>query len=185
MITINGEKGFVRIESWDDIESRPGFAKDIDPRSVKLKAIIGSYTFSDYIPCGLSTCHQPHGNGFLVVTVDGRETNIGRLCGKRHFSVDFVQMSRVFLKDLRAQQNREFLWELKHRLPSVTAEIDALKNQPYGANWIHLPISSLLGNSDSLPSSITNADRLTAQSGNDASGLHAPSPKQNGEDLAA
>src|SRR3546814_995823 len=86
MITINGEKGFVRIESWDDIESRPGFAKDIDPRSVKLKAIIGSYTFSDYIPCGLSTCHQPHGNGFLVVTVDGRETNIGRICGKRHFS---------------------------------------------------------------------------------------------------
>src|SRR3546814_4713524 len=82
MITINGEKGFVRIESWDDIESRPGFAKDIDPRSVKLKAIIGSYTFSDYIPCGLSTCHQPHGNGFLVVTVDGRETNIGRICGR-------------------------------------------------------------------------------------------------------
>src|SRR3546814_1412159 len=122
MITINGEKGFVRIESWDDIESRPGFAKDIDPRSVKLKAIIGSYTFSDYIPCGLSTCHQPHGNGFLVVTVDGRETNIGRICGKRHFSVDFVQMSRVFLKDLRAQQNREFLWELKHRLPSRSEE---------------------------------------------------------------
>src|SRR3546814_15780154 len=109
---------------YDDIESRPGFAKDIDPRSVKLKAIIGSDTFSDYIPCGLSTCHQPHGNGFLVVTVDGRETNIGSICGKRHFSVDFVQMSRVFLKDLRAQQNREFLWELKHKLPSVTAEID-------------------------------------------------------------
>src|SRR3546814_6138448 len=142
MITINGEKGFVRIESWDDIESRPGFAKDIDPRSVKLKAIIGSYTFSDYIPCGLSTCHQPHGNGFLVVTVDGRETNIGRICGKRHFSVDFVQMRRVFLKDLNAKQNRNFLWELKHRLPSVTAEIDALKSQPYGANWIHPLIRS-------------------------------------------
>src|SRR3546814_14768361 len=77
-------------------------------------------------------------------------------------------MSRVFLKDLRAQQNREFLWELKHRLPSVTAEIDALKSQPYGANWIHLRISRLLGNSGSLPSSLTNAVRQTARSGTGA-----------------
>lgn len=168
MITLNGEKGFARIESWDDVLSRPGFTIDIDPKTVKLKAIIGSYSFDNYLPCGLSTCHQPHGNGFLVVTDDGRETNIGRICGKTHFSVDFVQMSRVFLEDLRAQQNRERLWELKHRLPYVNQEISALKQDPFGASWIHFRVSNLLGSSATLPSSITNVVRQMARSDNGA-----------------
>lgn len=59
MITLNHDKGLVRVESWDDIESRPGFTKEIDPKAIKLHAIIGSYVFADYVPCGLSTCHQP------------------------------------------------------------------------------------------------------------------------------
>ena len=71
MITLSRERGFVRIASWNDIESVPGFTADIDPKTVKLKEIIGSYTFDALIPCGLSTCHQPHGNGFLVATADG------------------------------------------------------------------------------------------------------------------
>jgi hypothetical protein len=43
MIRLNTEKGIVRIESWDDITSRPGFRERIDPKQAKLKAIIGSY----------------------------------------------------------------------------------------------------------------------------------------------
>lgn len=165
MITLNSDKGLVRIESWDDIASRPGFTAHVDPKAVKLKEIIGSYAFDALIPCGLSTCHQPHGNGFLVVTEGGNETNIGRICGKRHFSVEFTQMSRIFLRAVRAQQNREFLWEVKHRLPSIAAEVAALKSGKNGASWIYPCINLLTGMSGALPVPITNAVRQAIRRG--------------------
>lgn len=157
MITLTTDKGLVRIESWDDVLTRPGYAKDIDPKTIKLQAIIGNYAFGDYIPCGLSTCHQPHGKGYLVTTQDGRETNIGKDCGKTHFFVDFVQMQRTFDRDLNAMRRREHLWTLKHRLPSVTNELAALKAGPNGATWMHSQIAQLQGKSGSLPRPITNA----------------------------
>lgn len=159
MITLNTEKGLVRIESWDDIVSRPGFLATVDPKTVKLKEIIGSYSFDTFIQCGLSTCHQPHGAGFLVVTDSGNETNIGRICGKRHFSVEFSQMSRIFLGRVRAQQNRELLWQLKSRLYAIASEVAALRTEPMGAAWIHPRISRLTGASLGLPQPIINAIR--------------------------
>jgi len=159
VITLNTEKGLVRIESWDDIVLRPGFLATVDPKTVKLKEIIGSYSFDTFIPCGLSTCHQPHGTGFLVATDSGNETNIGRICGKRHFSVEFSQMSRIFLGRVRAQQNRELLWQLKSRLYTIASEVAALRTEPLGAAWIHPRISRLTGASVGLPQPIINAIR--------------------------
>lgn len=159
MITLNSEKGLVRIESWDDIASRPGFLATVDPKTVKLKEIIGSYTFDAFIPCGLSTCHQPHGTGFLVVTETGHETNIGRICGKRHFSVEFSQMSRRFFGLVRAQQNRELLWQIRHRFDAIASEVATLRTEPLGAAWIHPRISRLTGVSVGLPQPIINAVR--------------------------
>lgn len=185
MITLNSEKGLVRIESWDDIESRPGFTSDVDPKTVKLKEIIGSYTFDALIPCGLSTCHQPHGTGFLVVTEDGRETNIGRICGKRHFSVEFTQMSRVFLREIRAQQNREALWEIKHRLPTVAAEVSALKSEQYGASWIYARINQLAGRTTSLPLPIVNAVRQAIRRGDGALSIQRATTADERDVLAA
>ena len=39
---------------------------DVDPKAVKLETIIGNYTQSDFVRCGLSTCHTKHGKGYLV-----------------------------------------------------------------------------------------------------------------------
>lgn len=185
MITLNSERGLVRIASWDDIESVPGFTADIDPETVKLKEIIGSYTFDALIPCGLSACHQPHGNGFLVATADGRVTNIGRICGKKHFDVEFTQMSRVFLAAVRAQQNREFLGELKHRLPNITAEFAAFKAGEYGAAWINTRINQLTGKSGSLPTPIVNAVRQAVRRGDGALTIQRAATKEEREALAA
>lgn len=159
MITLNTEKGLVRIESWDDIASRPGFLATVDPKTAKLKEIIGSYSFDVFIPCGLSTCHQPHGTGFLVVTETGHETNIGRICGKRHFSVEFSQMSRQFLGLVRAQQNRELLKQIKHRLAAISAEVATLRTEPLGAAWMYPRIGRLTGALTGLPQPIVNAVR--------------------------
>lgn len=185
MITLNSDKGLIRITSWDDIESVPGFTANIDPKTVKLKEIIGSYSFGTLIPCGLSTCHQPHGNGFLVAAADGRVTNIGRICGKRHFSVEFTQMSRVFLATVRAQQNREFLGELKHRLPNITAEVATLKAGEHGAAWINKRINQLMGQSGSLPTPIVNAVRQVARRGDGALMVQRAATREEREALEA
>ncbi len=185
MITLSNERGLVRIASWDDIESVPGFTVDIDPKTVKLKEIIGSYTFDALIPCGLSTCHQPHGHGFLVSAADGRVTNIGRICGKRHFSVEFTQMSRVFLAAVRAQQNREFLGELRSRLPTITTEVATIRNEQYGAVWINARINQLTGNSTALPASIINAVRQAVRRGNGILTIERAATKQEREERSA
>ncbi|MBN6150269.1 hypothetical protein JR065_07955 [Xanthomonas sp. AmX2] len=185
MITLSNERGLVRIASWGDIESVPGFTADIDPKTVKLKEIIGSYTFDALIPCGLSTCHQPHGNGFLVAAADGRVTNIGRICGKRHFSVEFTQMSRIFLAAVRAQQNREFLGELRSRLPTITTEVATIKNEQHGAAWINTRVNQLTGKSTALPTPIINAVRQAVRRGNGVLIIERAATKQEREERSA
>lgn len=145
MITLNTDKGYIRIESWDDIATRPGFTVDIDPRTVQLKSIIGSYNFKDRFPCGLSTCHQPHGKGYVVVATDGRETNIGSVCGKRYFGVEFKRMRNAFDLDLRHSEYRERLHALKHAAPKYSAEVDALKGGEWGALRIQGLLSQITG----------------------------------------
>jgi hypothetical protein len=185
MITLNIERGLVRIASWDDIESVPGFTVGIDPATVKLKEIIGSYTFDAFIPCGLSTCRQPHASGFLVAAADGRVSNIGRICGKKHFDVEFTQMSRVFLAAVRAQQNREFLGELKNRLPGITAEVVAIRTEKHGAAWINTRINQLTGKSSALPTPIINAVRQAVRRGDATLIIERAATKQEREERSA
>lgn len=73
MITLNCERGLVQIEDWADIESQPGFVKNLDPSAHKLKAIIGRYVFPEKIRCGLSNRHTPYAKGCIVVTEDGHD----------------------------------------------------------------------------------------------------------------
>lgn len=154
MITLNTEKGWVRLESWDDVLSRPGFLTDVDPNAVTLKSIIGNYAFPTFLPCGLSSCHTPHGRGYLVVTSDGHETNIGKDCGKKYFSVDFERMVRVFDRDIRAQERREALTAIQNQIPALKARIHALKHEAAGANWIHQKLNRFSPAGAGLPSEI-------------------------------
>ncbi|UZW62777.1 hypothetical protein [Lysobacter enzymogenes] len=165
MITLNTEKGLVRIDNWEDIESRPGFTPIIDPKTIKLKEIIGRYHFPFDIPCGLSNCRTPHQRGLLVVATDGREVNIGRHCGKREFGTDFHFLSRAFVAAERAQRYRETLGELKNRLPSIAAEISVIRHGPHGAGWINTRVRQLNGKSVSLPTPFVNAVRQAIRRG--------------------
>jgi hypothetical protein len=185
MITLNSDKGLVRIDQWDDIESRPGFTPMADPKTIKLKEIIGRYIFPFDIPCGLSNCRTPHKHGFLVVATDGRETNIGRDCGKREFGTDFRSLSRVFVAAERAQRNREFLSELRNRLPAVAAEVTAFKAGEHGAGWVNTRINQLTGKSGSLPQPIVNAVRQVVRRGDGALMTQRTATKEEREALAA
>lgn len=151
MITLNTEKGLVRIESWEDVTGRPGFVIDLDPSTVELKAIIGSYIFKDHVKCGLSSCHQPHGRGYLVTTKDGRETNIGKDCGKKHFLVDFEQLRNAYDRDFRNKERREQLETLLGRVPEYLEMIRDIRKGPMGADSLYKDLQVLTTRGRGVP----------------------------------
>jgi len=144
LITINTEKQLVRVADWTDIMERAGFTDDLDPNQHELKSIIGRYAFKDKLRCGLSSCHTPHNRGYIVATKSGLETNIGKDCGKKHFGVDFNDMSRQFERDVTEKENRETLWSFHFRLDDILQTIDCIRRANRGADWIYKRSQPLL-----------------------------------------
>jgi hypothetical protein len=153
MIVLNSEKEIIRVENWADITGRPGFSGDLDPAQHKLVSIIGQYAFKDYVPCGLSNCHTPHGRGYIVVTTDGHETNIGKDCGKTYFGVDFETLSNKFDRDIAEKENREKLWSFFFRSDEIAAQVLTLRNEERGANWVFKQTDALQ-NIQKVPSKV-------------------------------
>ena len=144
MITINTERGLIDVSSWNDILERPAFRVGIDPADHELKTIIGRYVFGDKVQCGLSNCRTPHAKGYVVITKDGLETNIGKDCGSRYFGIDFEEQARQFENDLAAKENREILWNFFFRTEKLEKRISVLRDEKKGANWVHKHCNSLL-----------------------------------------
>ena len=134
MITLSSERGLERVETWDDVTAIPGFTDRVDHKAHKLVAIIGRYVLPEPVQCGLASCRQSHRKGFVVSIAGGRVTNIGKDCGKTHFGVDFVEMSRAFERDDRNRQRREDLQEFKSKIPMLRASITALRDDGGGDN---------------------------------------------------
>jgi len=162
MITVSTEKGLVSLETWDDVVLRPGFMKDVDPKTVKLERIIGTYQFEDEVVCGLSSCHHKHRRGYLIAIAGNRETNIGKDCGRTHFAVDFIVMGRQFDKAVRRMQRIEMVSATKHGLPELERRLSALTKGAYGADWIVKKIAVLNGLGD-LPDAMIDGIRRMIQ----------------------
>ena len=157
MIVLNTAKELVRLESWDDIEGRPGYSDELDPSQHKLSSIIGQYAFQAQIRCGLSNCHTPHNRGYLVVTQSGRETNIGKDCGKRYFGVDFENLAVRFDRDMREKLARENVGNFLLRLDETQQRLkDVLDGDRAGA-WVYKTSRPLLESARGVPSDIVRA----------------------------
>lgn len=157
MIVLNTAKELVRLESWDDIEGRPGYSDELDPSQHKLSSIIGQYAFQAQIRCGLSNCHTPHNRGYLVVTQSGRETNIGKDCGKRYFGVDFENLAVRFDRDMREKLARENVGNFLLRLDETQQRLkDVLDGDRAGA-WVYKTSQPLLEPARGVPSDIVRA----------------------------
>lgn len=137
MITINGERGFEQVESWEQILELPGFTAELNPEQKQLKAIIGRYVFKERIPCGLCTCRQPHGKGYIVTTETGEITNIGNRCGKTHFGVKFDEFSKVFTQAITDHQHREAIASFLFRLEGYSMEVATIRSETQGADWVY------------------------------------------------
>lgn len=153
MITINTEKGWVRIESWDDVISNPGYADTINPDNVELDAVIGRYIEREKKICGLSICRTRHNRGYLVSTKDGRTTNIGKDCGKKHFGVEFETMARILDQEVESQDNRERISTAIANVPRYKEELETLLFDSFGAKWANKLMTRLTSHN---PSSAIN-----------------------------
>ena len=151
MITINGERGFEDIESWEEILQLPGFTADLDPANEELEQIIGRYIFRDKIPCGLSACRQPHGRGYIVTTKSRKVTNIGNICGKNHFGVKFDEFSKVFVQALTDHQNRQAITSFLFQLERHAEEVSSLRGGEKGADWVYLTSRALAERNHGCP----------------------------------
>lgn len=157
MIVLNTGKELVRLESWDDIEGRPGYSNELDPSQHKLSSIIGQYAFQAQIRCGLSNCHTPHNRGYLVVTQSGRETNIGKDCGKRYFGVDFENLAVRFDRDMREKLARENVGNFLLRLDETQRRLKDVLEGDRGGTWVYRTSRPLIEPARGVPSDIVRA----------------------------
>lgn len=176
MITISVERGLVRLGSWDEVYETPGFVMALDPKSATLKEIIGVYSFSSRQPCGLRSCKQPHGNGYLVTTTGGQVTNLGSVCGKGAFSVAFTSLQRIFDRDLRAKERRERLETLQNRLPGLLGRFTGLRDD---ARPAYRAVTGLRGTG--VPQAIADTIKRMVRSGDGAITTNRKSTKRERE----
>lgn len=137
MITLNTDHELKTIETWQEIIEMPGFTTQVDPKTITLKEIIGSYKFSDRVRCGLATCRQPHGSGFLVTTNNGLITNIGQVCGKQNFLVTFETMRKRYEHDTENKRRREAILDGQFKISGWRQQISDLRSGEVGVDWAH------------------------------------------------
>jgi hypothetical protein len=168
MITMRDGEGaeLVNVATWHEVLQRPGYNGNVNPEEVTLKAIIGNYVFPSDVPCGLSSCHQGHRRGYLVATNSGVVTNLGHVCGKNYFGVDFESMRRVFDREMRIRSYREQLAAFKLRIPELLDSIDELRSRERGANWVNRGIRILMS-PDGLPHGIRRMLQVMARTSED------------------
>ena len=151
MITLNSEQGLISVESWEDIEARPGFITSLNPSDHQLASIIGRYLFKEKIRCGLSNCHTLHAKGYIVTTKEGQSTNIGKDCGKKYFGVDFEDLSKKFDRDITEKENRIRLFNFSFQIEEVERTISDLRKKEHGADWVYKKTLPLLSASKDCP----------------------------------
>lgn len=156
MITIKIDRGWENPKTWDAVESLPGYVKDVDPSTAKLNSVIGKYREPEFRVCGLSNCHTKHYRGYLATTTDGRITNIGVDCGKKHFGVDFETMSRQLDRDWQNQERRETLTAGLNKVEGWQKKCEFLLNSEHSASWLYKQYRLINSADGGLPKRVIN-----------------------------
>lgn len=121
---------------------RPNYSQDIDGSKDALQSVLAPFHLSPQQPCGLSNCRTPNGRGYLIRATDGRETNIGVNCGKKHFPeqrAEFLRIDRIVReRDIRARAAAA-----KLDAERVLDRVEEMRKQPRGADWVCRCIAAL------------------------------------------
>ncbi len=114
-----------------DLRAIPGYEEVIDfseSSGRKLLEMLDDYQFAkiDEFPCGIKGCRTPHQYGYLVRTTDGKITNIGRDCGKRHLKLEFTKARKAFREKRKAADNLKSIMTIKEGLSPYEDRINNL-----------------------------------------------------------
>ncbi|MES2888687.1 MAG: hypothetical protein V4739_11820 [Pseudomonadota bacterium] len=91
------EERLILFETPKDFRARHGYQEIISLEGKKF-TIIGGYRFKkiDWQRCGVSGCKQLHGNGYVIRSTEGLETNIGHCCGQTLLGAEWKEMFERF-----------------------------------------------------------------------------------------
>jgi hypothetical protein len=153
---------FIEIRSPDEIYSRPDYQADIDPATSKPEKIISGYQFPEPIACGLKNCRQPHKQGYLVLTTSGVETNMGWVCGVKHFGVDFHMMRKTFDRAVSMHRYKLRLQEVLGNAEDTLSRWNDLVSEAHGLQWLRRGIRCF---STNYPASVVTTVRERSRRG--------------------
>ncbi|WJJ93765.1 hypothetical protein [Neopusillimonas aromaticivorans] len=118
-----------------DLIDGPAYNPSLVATDSKLAEVLAPYHFDEPYPCGLASCRQPHQHGYLVITVDGTETNVGQHCGKTIFGDDF----EIKANTRRRSADRKYQLDILHRALADKnkhlARTGELYNRRFGTKW--------------------------------------------------
>jgi hypothetical protein len=121
----------ISVKTIEELRERPLYQESLNfsDGSRELLDILGEYTFPEtkMIPCGIQGCRTPHMRGFLVVTTDGLETNIGNVCGKKHLGVNFQEKRTAFRQKQSEARNVDQIFEVKQYLATLQSSLNDLE----------------------------------------------------------
>ena len=132
----------VSIKTPEDLLQRPLYQSVLDPQKSKLAEVLAPYYFDRAHPCGISNCRTPLQSGYLVITEDQKETNIGQICGKKIFGDDFVIKANLQDKRARLKHQLETLQEVRDRTPELMERIASMLYRDLGAKWADLTLKA-------------------------------------------
>lgn len=119
------------ITCLDELKARPQYRESLDfseNSGRELLDILGEYSFPDtkIIQCGIQGCRTPHMHGYLVLTTDGLETNVGNVCGKKHLGDNFNIKRAGFKRKQSELRNLYVISELKKKVSLIRPLLDEL-----------------------------------------------------------
>tara|TARA_R110000850_G_scaffold275207_1_gene414136 strand:- start:15824 stop:16786 length:963 start_codon:yes stop_codon:yes gene_type:complete len=121
------------IKNQADLEAIPGYETQIEfggktGRSLKDMLIDYALAKIDEVPCGIQGCRKKHMYGYLVVTSDGRITNIGQDCGRNHLGLNYSSTRKSYKARRKAISNRQAIAEARAELSKHSAKIERVRS---------------------------------------------------------
>lgn len=141
----------VELQDPEDLHAHPRYRPDVNPRQSRLVEVLAPYNFGAPYRCGLSSCHMPHQSGYLVLTDDDIETNIGWRCGKRYFGDSFSIKANLQDKRARLKRQLDTLQGVLDRKEELLVRISELYDRKTGTRWANSQLRSLKDNIIRLP----------------------------------
>ena len=133
----------ITLNTWADIATRPCYISSVDPEDCRHARGTAVYSFEGQTArCGVSSCLEAHGQGFLVSISDHKETNVCEGCGQRLFSLTFKQQKKTLRDETRIRDQRVRLNTILQQSDAIKGRVKDLKRGRHGANWLYQSLTN-------------------------------------------